>query len=83
MPESLTLPSLAKVIGKQFRTDPASIGPETTAFDVNGWDSLSHTLLLLEIEKTFGVRIDMRAAFQPANVGELLALIKQSAGGAH
>jgi acyl carrier protein len=52
------------------------IGRDTTALDVDGWDSLSHTLLMLEIEQAFSVEIDPQKAIQLSNVGELMDYIQ-------
>ncbi len=34
----------------------SGIGPGTTAADVPGWTSVAHLSLILELEKSFGVR---------------------------
>ncbi|MBF0135516.1 MAG: acyl carrier protein [Magnetococcus sp. DMHC-1] len=54
-----------------FIDDPETITPETVAADVEGWDSLSHTLVIMAVEKEFGIRFLAReTAFE--NVGELV-----------
>ncbi|MGB9464125.1 MAG: acyl carrier protein [Candidatus Acidiferrum sp.] len=78
MPDSTVYPALALVIAKHFRVDAVSITPNTTAMDVSGWDSMTHTLLLIHIEKEFRVRLDEAEGFQAANVGELAALIEKA-----
>ena len=40
--------------------DEVSLTPETTAADVDGWDSLSHITLIGEIEDAFGFRFLMK-----------------------
>lgn len=52
--------------------DPSiEIGPEMAAIDVPGWDSLSHTLLMLELESAFGVQLDLERVAHCANIGQL------------
>ena len=53
---------------------------EWTADDVEGWDSLRHTELIIAIEKAFGIRFaiaEMARTRNPgSNVGTLLELIQ-------
>ena len=74
------LEAVIKVVAKHFRVPVDAINSQTTALDVNGWDSLTHTLLLMHLEKSLGVHIDARLGFQAANVGELASLIEASRG---
>jgi acyl carrier protein len=54
------------------------IGPDTTAKDIEGWDSLSNIELLVAIEKTFsGVKFNTGEVVNLRNVGEMVAAIKQ------
>ena len=63
-------------IGEIFGVDPHSISRATVAEDVDGWDSLSHTILILRLEKTLKVGIDDQTAQNAANVGELIDAIR-------
>lgn len=63
-------------IGEIFGVDPNSINRSTVAEDVDGWDSLSHTILILRLEKTLKVQIDDQIAQNAANVGELIDAIR-------
>ena len=60
------------VIADTFSVDPAQIGRDTVADDVDGWDSLAHTILMMRLERTLGIRIDEATASGAANVGELI-----------
>ncbi|MBF0153975.1 MAG: acyl carrier protein [Magnetococcales bacterium] len=54
-----------------FIDDPETITPETTAADVEGWDSLSHTLVVMAVEREFGIRFSVNdTVFE--NVGEMV-----------
>jgi acyl carrier protein len=46
--------------------------PETTADDVEGWDSLSHIQLIVAIEKRFKIKFTAREIMSWQNVGEML-----------
>jgi acyl carrier protein len=67
--------SVLATIGEVFGIDPNTIGRSTVAEDVDGWDSLSHTILILRLEKVLKVRIDDQIAQNAANVGELIDAI--------
>lgn len=45
------------------------------AKDVRGWDSLSHMIIIAEIEKMFGIKFKLRELNKLVNMGTLLDLI--------
>lgn len=51
--------------------------PDTTADDVEGWDSMNHIFLLVEIEKHFGVKFQAAEMEELKNVGELVIVLKE------
>ena len=53
------------------------IGPETTAKDVEGWDSLNHVRILLRIEQRYGIDLPLGDIEEAKNVGDLLAIINR------
>ena len=63
------------VVGAIFGVDAASVTPDTSSADVAGWDSLSYTMLLLQLEDEFSIEISPAKALELHNVGELAALI--------
>ena len=58
-----------------FEDNQLTISPETTAKDVEGWDSLAHVQLLVAIEKAFGIRFNTGEVANLVNVGEMVELI--------
>ena len=48
---------------------------ETTSATVDGWDSLSHAILIMNIEDAFGCELPFKAVSELANVGELADLV--------
>jgi acyl carrier protein len=52
------------------------LSPETTARDVENWDSLSHVRLMLTVEKSFGVKFSAAEIGRLKNVGSLVTLLQ-------
>jgi acyl carrier protein len=57
------------------------LGDETTAGDVDGWDSVAHVMLILATERKFGIRFESYEIANAANVGEFVALIEAKTSG--
>ena len=60
------------VIAETFGVDAGGIGRDTTADDVDGWDSLAHTILMMRLERALGLKIDEATASGAGNGGELV-----------
>jgi len=70
-----TLVALNDVFQQVFDDDELAVGRETTAADVEGWDSLTHVTLILAVEKRFGVKLKSAQVATLKSVGELADLI--------
>jgi acyl carrier protein len=75
------LSRLNQVFQDVFDDDELTINPETAAPDVEGWDSLMHVTLVVNVEKAFGVRFSSSEVAALKNVGELVDLIARHQGG--
>ena len=53
---------------------------ETTANDVEDWDSLTHIQIITEIEKQFEVRFSIRDIEKLENIGDMVSLITSKKG---
>jgi acyl carrier protein len=51
--------------------DDIELKEETTAADIEDWDSLTHILLISEIEKKFSIKFTSTEITRFQNVGEL------------
>jgi len=71
------LQRVGEVFRDVFDADDLSIDRETTAADVNGWDSLMHVRLMIAIEKAFGVRFSSSEVAGLPNVGALVDLVQR------
>jgi acyl carrier protein len=70
-----TLSKVTEVFCDVFDDDEIELELQTTAEDVDAWDSLMHVTLMLNIEKAFGVRFASSEVAGLKNIGELVALI--------
>lgn len=68
-------PKLTDIFRDMFEDSQLIIDPETTAKDIEDWDSLAHVQLLVAIEKAFGIRFNTGEVASLANVGEMVELI--------
>ena len=75
MEEGQIYQRLNGIFGDVFDDDSVALKPETTADDVDGWDSLSHIRLVLTVEKAFNVKFSAAEVGKLKNVGELVGLI--------
>ena len=74
------LSEVAAIIRRTFHQPKAEVTRDTVALDIDGWDSLSHTSLILEVEKHFGVRLPADRVYDLVDVGELVDLIAEAQG---
>jgi len=70
---------LTAIFREVFDEDELNVTPQTTADDVDGWDSLSHIRLVLAISKAFGVKFSASEIGNLNNVGEFASLIEKKA----
>ena len=61
-----------------FDDEDIVVTEETTAEDIEDWDSLMHITLISEIESEFGFKFKMKDVVGMANVGEMLDIIEES-----
>ena len=73
---------LQKIFQDVFDDSDLMISQETTAQDVDGWDSLAHIRLIVSIEKAFNLRFSASEIGDLANVGEMAQLIARKQGNA-
>jgi acyl carrier protein len=67
-----TIQKITEVIRTVFDDDRVEIGRETTAHDVEGWDSLSHINLIVAIESAFNIKFLNKELLRFKNVGDLV-----------
>lgn len=75
------LDKLTDIFREIFNNQSLSIGLETTANDVEGWDSLTHIILVDTVESAFSIKFDMDEVFEMKNVGDMVEAICTLVGG--
>jgi acyl carrier protein len=66
---------LTEVFRKVFSNDSLILTNELTANDVDQWDSLSHMILITEIENVFSIRFKLKDLNKMRNVGDMIDII--------
>jgi len=56
-----------------------TVTAETTAADIEDWDSLTHITLISEVEDAFGIKFSMKDVLGMKNVGEMADIIEKNA----
>jgi acyl carrier protein len=72
--EEITL-ALTSIFRKTFGDETLVLSDDMTANDVDNWDSLSHMLMITEIEDHFSIKFKLRELNKLKNVGILIDLI--------
>ena len=77
----MTKPELWDGLNKVFRdvmdVPGISVGESTTANDIEEWDSITHVLLIVAVEKRFSVKFTAEEIRSLQNVGQLAVLIER------
>ena len=71
------LARVQEVFREELELDDLELTGETTADDVEEWDSLSHVQLVVALEKNFGIKFSSREILSWDNVGELVDCIEK------
>lgn len=66
---------LTLIFRKIFNTQSLVLTDELTANDVDNWDSLTHMLLISEIEEAFSIKFKLKELNKMKNVGEMIDII--------
>lgn len=75
-----TLEELQQVLRNVFDDDGIVITRDTTAADIEAWDSVQNVTLMLEAESRFRVRFSTAEMAYLKNIGDLVDLIEKKQG---
>lgn len=59
-----------------FDDDSIVVTPQTTAHDIEDWDSLEHITLIATVERTFKMKFKMGEISSMKNVGQMANIIQ-------
>jgi acyl carrier protein len=68
---------LTAIFRESLDNDSLTFTETTTAKEVEGWDSITHVLIIVAVEKKFRVKFTAGEIQQLHNVGDLAALIRR------
>lgn len=77
MTKAEAMEALTPVFREVFDDDSIELTEETTAADIEEWDSVEHFNLISEIESRFRMRFQMREVSGMQNVGELAEIVAE------
>ncbi len=66
---------LTEIIRDVLDDDTINLTRETTAKDVEDWDSLAHISIIVAVEKEFKAKFDLYDIKRLKNVGDMIDLI--------
>lgn len=75
----ITLENLEPVFRQVFDDQSITLQRETTADDIEEWDSLTHMNLVIALELKFSIKFALGELQKLKNVGDMLDLINKKA----
>lgn len=75
MNKTEVLSKLTAIFKQVFSNDSLILTSELTANDVDRWDSLSHMILIVEIENVFSIKFKLKDLNKMRNVGDMVDII--------
>ena len=70
---------LNEVFRDVFDDDTMTVTEDTTAADVDDWDSLMHITLISAVEDEFDIKFNMKDVVSMKRVGDMVDIIQQEA----
>jgi acyl carrier protein len=80
MTSEVILARVTRLVAETLDLEDLTLGPQMTAADVEGWDSLANIQIFVAIEKAFGIRFRTGEIAGIRNVGELVERIASRSG---
>jgi acyl carrier protein len=74
------LERVQEVFRDELELDDLVLTDETTADDVEEWDSLTHVQIVVALEKAFALKFTSREILSWGNVGDLVDCIEKKIG---
>ena len=68
---------IVEIILQTFPNSSAKITENTTANDIDEWDSLGHIMLIQTIEEKFNITFDLDELLEFNKVGDIIEAVKK------
>lgn len=81
MDRPLIIEKLTRIFRIVFNDDAIVLRDELTADEVANWDSLTHMLMIGEVEKDFAVKFKLKELGKLEDVKSLIDLVESKVGG--
>jgi len=76
MKMEMLIEKLTTIFRKVFDDETIVLNDQMTANDIGSWDSLSHMLMITQVENAFSIKFSLREINKLKNVGTLIRLIE-------
>jgi acyl carrier protein len=70
---------LNELFREMFADDSIELKPETTADDIEEWDSFNHLQIIVAVETRFGIKMSTAEIESLKSVGDLVKIIQSKA----
>ncbi len=75
MNKEIIIDKLRTIFINVLEHEDFEINDELSAGDVSGWDSLSHMLIIGEVEEMFSIKFKFKELNKMKNLGDMITLI--------
>ena len=76
MEKTEILEKVRQILVSVLKHEKFEMSDELSAGDVDGWDSLTHMMIITEVEKTFNCKFRLKELNKLRNMGTLIELIQ-------
>lgn len=77
MTKNEILEKLTVIFRATFNDSELVLNDEMNAGDVENWDSLTHMLMISEVESQFGTRFKLKELNQLKSVGDIVGVLEE------
>jgi acyl carrier protein len=75
MQRSEIMDQIRKILISVLNHENFEMTESLSATDTDGWDSLTHMMIVSEVEKTYGIAFKLKELNKMRNVGDLIDLV--------
>ncbi len=68
---------LTEIFHEVFGDNSIVLNEQMTASDVDGWDSLTHMIMIAKVEASFGVKFKLKELNRLKQVGDIIAILEE------